>query len=175
MSVVPSTERPARDSIRRAQLNPSDTREAIFGSFDGMTSTLGVVAGLLATKSNASHIVAGAIGIAVAAASLLHLARIRFYRWAALPGERWEEEERQLRGVVVGFDRRNILLQISSNGAWPDLPGDSNVIEAIEPENCYWVPVIDRVPGARAASVSPVPSPGRSSLLPLPPIPSSPR
>jgi len=32
-----------------------------------MTSTLGVVAGLLATHSNASHIVAGAIGIAVAA------------------------------------------------------------------------------------------------------------
>jgi VIT1/CCC1 family predicted Fe2+/Mn2+ transporter len=74
MSVVPSTkrpsgatERPARDGIQRAHLSPSDTREAIFGSFDGMTSTLGVVAGLLATKSNASHIVAGAIGIAVAA------------------------------------------------------------------------------------------------------------
>ena len=67
MSIVPSAERPARDSIRRAHLNPSDTREAIFGSFDGMTSTLGVVAGLLATKSNASHIVAGATGIAVAA------------------------------------------------------------------------------------------------------------
>jgi VIT1/CCC1 family predicted Fe2+/Mn2+ transporter len=44
-----------------------DLREAIFGSFDGMTSTLGVVAGLLATRANASHIVAGAIGIAVAA------------------------------------------------------------------------------------------------------------
>src|SRR3974390_2371167 len=43
-----------------------DAREAIFGSFDGMTSTLGVVAGLLATKANASHVVAGAIGIAVA-------------------------------------------------------------------------------------------------------------
>ena len=48
-------------------LGPSDAKEAIFGSFDGMTSTLGVVAGLLATKSSASHIVAGAIGIAVAA------------------------------------------------------------------------------------------------------------
>jgi len=45
----------------------SDTREAIFGSFDGMTSTLGVVAGLLVTKASASHVVAGAIGIAVAA------------------------------------------------------------------------------------------------------------
>jgi VIT1/CCC1 family predicted Fe2+/Mn2+ transporter len=45
----------------------SDAREAIFGSFDGMTSTLGVVAGLLATKSSAHHILAGAIGIAVAA------------------------------------------------------------------------------------------------------------
>lgn len=44
-----------------------DLREAIFGSFDGMTSTLGVIAGLLATHANASHIVAGAIGIAVAA------------------------------------------------------------------------------------------------------------
>lgn len=48
-------------------VSPSDAKEAIFGSFDGMTSTLGVVAGLLATKSSASHIVAGAIGIAVAA------------------------------------------------------------------------------------------------------------
>jgi uncharacterized membrane protein YebE (DUF533 family) len=45
----------------------SDAREAIFGSFDGMTSTLGVVAGLLATNSSARHIVAAAIGIAVAA------------------------------------------------------------------------------------------------------------
>ena len=45
----------------------SDVREAIFGSFDGMTSTLGVIAGLLATRSNASHIIAGAIGISVAA------------------------------------------------------------------------------------------------------------
>lgn len=44
-----------------------DAREAIFGSFDGMTSTLGVVAGLLATKASASHVVAAAIGIAVAA------------------------------------------------------------------------------------------------------------
>jgi VIT1/CCC1 family predicted Fe2+/Mn2+ transporter len=48
-------------------LSPSDAKEAIFGSFDGMTSTLGVVAGLLATNSSAPHIVAGAIGIAVAA------------------------------------------------------------------------------------------------------------
>ena len=46
--------------------NP-DAREAIFGSFDGMTSTLGVVAGLLATNASASHVVAAAIGIAVAA------------------------------------------------------------------------------------------------------------
>lgn len=45
----------------------SDAREAIFGSFDGMTSTLGVVAGLLVTHANAQHIVAAAIGIAVAA------------------------------------------------------------------------------------------------------------
>jgi VIT1/CCC1 family predicted Fe2+/Mn2+ transporter len=44
-----------------------DIREAIFGSFDGMTSTLGVVAGLLATKASASHVIAAAIGIAVAA------------------------------------------------------------------------------------------------------------
>jgi VIT1/CCC1 family predicted Fe2+/Mn2+ transporter len=48
-------------------LDASDAHEAIFGSFDGMTSTLGVVAGLLATNSSAKHIVAAAIGIAVAA------------------------------------------------------------------------------------------------------------
>jgi len=45
----------------------SDRREAIFGSFDGMTSTLGVVAGLLATNASAPKILAAAIGIAVAA------------------------------------------------------------------------------------------------------------
>ena len=52
---------------RRIGVEQSDAKEAIFGSFDGMTSTLGVVAGLLATKSTSQHIVAGAIGIAVAA------------------------------------------------------------------------------------------------------------
>src|SRR6516164_3591116 len=57
----------ARASMRKSGLSPADAKEAIFGSFDGMTSTLGVVAGLLATRSTASHIVAGAIGIAVAA------------------------------------------------------------------------------------------------------------
>ena len=45
----------------------TDLREAIFGSFDGMTSTLGVVAGLLATNATAPKILAAAIGIAVAA------------------------------------------------------------------------------------------------------------
>ena len=49
------------------RLDAADLKEAIFGSFDGMTSTLGVVAGLLATHASASKIVAGAIGIAVAA------------------------------------------------------------------------------------------------------------
>jgi VIT1/CCC1 family predicted Fe2+/Mn2+ transporter len=47
--------------------SPPDLREAIFGSFDGMTSTLGVIAGLLATHTTAPRILAGAIGIAVAA------------------------------------------------------------------------------------------------------------
>lgn len=50
-----------------AKAEESDATEAIFGSFDGMTSTLGVVAGLLATKASATHVVAAAIGIAVAA------------------------------------------------------------------------------------------------------------
>ena len=50
-----------------ARLGPADLKEAIFGSFDGMTSTLGVVAGLLATHASASKIVAASIGIAVAA------------------------------------------------------------------------------------------------------------
>jgi VIT1/CCC1 family predicted Fe2+/Mn2+ transporter len=45
----------------------ADLKEAIFGSVDGMTSTLGVVAGLLATSASAPKIVAAAIGIAVAA------------------------------------------------------------------------------------------------------------
>ncbi|MGO9885514.1 MAG: VIT1/CCC1 transporter family protein [Solirubrobacteraceae bacterium] len=45
----------------------TDLREAVFGSFDGMTSTLGVIAGLLATNATAPKILAAAIGIAVAA------------------------------------------------------------------------------------------------------------
>src|SRR5215469_7926541 len=77
MSTVPAPElnaQPGKASSAAAPkkrfslgLGPSDAKEAIFGSFDGMTSTLGVVAGLLATNSSAPHIVAGAIGIAVAA------------------------------------------------------------------------------------------------------------
>ncbi len=50
-----------------AQRRGANLKEAIFGSFDGMTSTLGVVAGLLATHASASKILAAAIGIAVAA------------------------------------------------------------------------------------------------------------
>jgi VIT1/CCC1 family predicted Fe2+/Mn2+ transporter len=69
VSIVPASrpERKASEPRGRLQLSASDTREAIFGSFDGMTSTLGVIAGLLATRSPAPHVVAGAIGIAVAA------------------------------------------------------------------------------------------------------------
>lgn len=44
-----------------------DRKEAIFGSLDGMTSTLGVIAGLLALNSPSPKILAAAIGIAVAA------------------------------------------------------------------------------------------------------------
>jgi VIT1/CCC1 family predicted Fe2+/Mn2+ transporter len=58
---------PGAAAVSPDRTRASDVRQAIFGSFDGMTSTLGVVAGLLATHANASHIVAGAIGIAVAA------------------------------------------------------------------------------------------------------------
>ena len=51
----------------RLHLSAGDRNTAIFGSFDGMTSTLGVVAGLLATRASAPKILAAAIGIAVAA------------------------------------------------------------------------------------------------------------
>ena len=54
-------------SAKHVASDESDRREAIFGSFDGMTSTLGVVAGLLATNASAPKILAAAIGIAVAA------------------------------------------------------------------------------------------------------------
>jgi VIT1/CCC1 family predicted Fe2+/Mn2+ transporter len=53
--------------LSRAESGSSDRREAIFGSFDGMTSTLGVVAGLLAIHATSPKILAAAIGIAVAA------------------------------------------------------------------------------------------------------------
>jgi VIT1/CCC1 family predicted Fe2+/Mn2+ transporter len=69
VNVAPAEDRSPRVTDQRVArpVGSSDAREAIFGSFDGMTSTLGVVAGLLATRSTAPHIVAGAIGIAVAA------------------------------------------------------------------------------------------------------------
>jgi hypothetical protein len=45
-----------------------DLRQAIFGSFDGLTSALGVIAGLLAAGvHNGGRILAGALGLAVAA------------------------------------------------------------------------------------------------------------
>ena len=68
MSVTGRAERPTPQTAGHPETTElPDAREAIFGSFDGLTSTLGVVAGLLATKSSSDHIVAGAIGIAVAA------------------------------------------------------------------------------------------------------------
>ena len=69
MSLVPARETSSDETAPEADRTVArpDAREAIFGSFDGMTSTLGVVAGLLATRATAPHIVAGAIGIAVAA------------------------------------------------------------------------------------------------------------
>ena len=56
-----------RRALSRTRSGSPDRKEAIFGSFDGMTSTLGVVAGLLATHATPSKILAAAIGIAVAA------------------------------------------------------------------------------------------------------------
>jgi hypothetical protein len=68
MSATPITSTAATKPARHwLGLDPADLKEAIFGSFDGMTSTLGVVAGLLATSATAPKILAAAIGIAVAA------------------------------------------------------------------------------------------------------------
>ncbi len=70
MSAEPATPAalaPPVSSSTPTRTTGTDLREAIFGSFDGMTSTLGVVAGLLATNATAPKILAAAIGIAVAA------------------------------------------------------------------------------------------------------------
>ena len=68
VSAEPVSQAPRKvHSGRATGVEGSDLREAIFGSFDGMTSTLGVVAGLLATNATAPKILAAAIGIAVAA------------------------------------------------------------------------------------------------------------
>jgi len=56
-----------RRALSRTRSGSPDRKEAIFGSFDGMTSTLGVVAGLLAAHATPTKILAAAIGIAVAA------------------------------------------------------------------------------------------------------------
>ena len=68
-AVVATTSSPAapRGGGSASTEKGADRREEIFGSFDGMTSTLGVIAGLLATGASASKILAAAIGIAVAA------------------------------------------------------------------------------------------------------------
>lgn len=42
-------------------------QEAVFGAFDGLTSALGVVAGLVVTGASAPHVLAATIGLAVAA------------------------------------------------------------------------------------------------------------
>jgi VIT1/CCC1 family predicted Fe2+/Mn2+ transporter len=92
MSATPATSAErvrTKAPARKLGLSPGDAREAIFGSFDGMTSTLGVVAGLLATKSSSSHIVAGAIGIAVAATIGMGA------------GQYLSDEQRNLRKAVV--------------------------------------------------------------------------
>src|SRR5215469_13667843 len=91
MSVMPARQPPSprRESAPARLLDRSDAREAIFGSFDGMTSTLGVVAGLLATKATSSHIVAGAIGIAVAATIGMGA------------GQYLSDEERNVRKAIV--------------------------------------------------------------------------
>lgn len=50
------------------KLSPDDTRETIFGSLDGLTSCLGVIAGLVAAGTHSGpKILAGSIGLAVAA------------------------------------------------------------------------------------------------------------
>jgi hypothetical protein len=56
-----------RRALSRTRSGSPDRKEAIFGSFDGMTSTLGVVAGLLAAHATPAKILAAAVGIAVAA------------------------------------------------------------------------------------------------------------
>ena len=49
-------------------MSKDDVREAIFGSFDGLTSALGVIAGLVAAgTTNGPHILAASLGLAVAA------------------------------------------------------------------------------------------------------------
>jgi len=52
-----------RRALSRTRSGSPDRKEAISGSFDGMTSTLGVVAGLLAAHATPSKILAAAIGI----------------------------------------------------------------------------------------------------------------
>jgi VIT1/CCC1 family predicted Fe2+/Mn2+ transporter len=56
-----------RSALSQTRSGSPNRKEAVFGSFDGMTSTLGVVAGLLAANATPPKILAGAIGIAVAA------------------------------------------------------------------------------------------------------------
>ena len=49
-------------------MTQDDLKQAIFGSFDGLTSALGVIAGLLAAGvTDAGRILAAALGLAVAA------------------------------------------------------------------------------------------------------------
>jgi VIT1/CCC1 family predicted Fe2+/Mn2+ transporter len=70
MSFTPARDRSdagACSAVRRAGIGRADAREAIFGSFDGMTSTRGPVSGAARNEGNRTPHRRRAIGIAVAA------------------------------------------------------------------------------------------------------------
>jgi len=82
-----------------------------------------------------------------AATDRLRQARLSFYRWAALPGDRWVDPSRNLRGCVIGFDHKKVRLEVITGpggdqaDGWPELSGDANDIQTIDPSDPRWKPL----------------------------------
>jgi len=70
----------------------------------------------------------------------------RFYRWAAWPGDRWENPSRHLQGWVVGFHRGDVKLEIAEpadevNADPPPYPIDPASVIHVRASDSAWEPL----------------------------------
>ena len=73
--------------------------------------------------------------------------RARFYRWAAWPGDRWENPTRHVQGWVVGFDRGDVKLEIADPADGvnttdpPPYPVDPASVTHVRASDSAWKPL----------------------------------